>query len=589
MLSFNKNSYLVKLDLEKYYLIARWIFVVCCAIWLIVQSLTGVFEDTRTFGILAVLYISYLSVYTIEFIRNKLKKRLFLYSSYFDIFVISILISLTGFEKSVFFLLYFPVIIGIGFKYRLRDNVIALVCVLFIYIGLLAHSYFALRNPVNIYFEGLKIIFFSGISVYVILILRKFVQSVLEVSISGNLSNSLISVKNLSELPSLIYNLLSRLLPLHGVCMILKPDNDNYEVYEFCSEKMNISDHDFLSERQKSIIEWAESTGKDHYNEDLDLKTDFIEEKEFLKKGYKSYGIFPLITGNANLGSLLLLSKCKNACSPGCFHLMDNLRNQIAGSIERIKLFEEVKNRASDLEKSYREIEKLNKAKDDFIMLVSHEFFSPLTTILNSAEILLGDSSLNSDNRELIKFIYGYGKKIYQLITKIIYLTKIENDQFELIDDTISLCEILEKILDDYQYLFMEKSIDCKFDRTNVPVFVKGDAEKLSFAFEVIIDNSLKYSDENGKIYVKLDRLSEHEKEIAVIEISDNGIGISEEKLESLFGKFHEFDDINHHEEGLGVGLYIAKQIFNNHEGNIKVESKINEGTKCIIKLPIIT
>ena len=588
MLSLIKNQDSIKLDFEKYYLIARWFFAISCTIWFVVQSLAGIFEGTRFFGILAFLYISYLIVYTFEFKRKKLKKHLFLYSSYFDIFIVSVLILLTGIEKSIFFLLYFPVIIGIGLKYRFRENIIALACVLLIYVGLLGHSYFALKNPINIYFETLKVIFFAGISVYIIIIVKKFFQSALEISISGNLTHALISVKNLSELPPLLYSLLSELMPINAVYLILKSDNDNYEVYDFCAEKLNLFKPGLSPEKSNSIIEWTESTKKDHVNYDLELNTKFMEEKEFLDKGYKSYGIFPMITARDYLGSLLFLSKRRNACSPECFHLVDNLRNQVSGSIERLGLFEEVKNRASEIEKSYREIKKLNKSKDDFIMLVSHEFFTPLTTILNSSEILLGDSSLNPDTHELIKYIYGYGKKMYQLVTKIIYLTKIENNQFEIIDDTVSLSGILEKILEDYRYLFEEKKINCKFDKISDSVFIKGDAEKLTFAFEVIIDNAIKYSNENGDMDIKLNKLSEHEKEIAEIKISDAGAGISEKKFEFLFSKFHEFEDINHHEEGLGIGLYIAKHIFDEHNGSIKIKSKVNEGTSCIVKLPIL-
>ena len=213
-----------------------------------------------------------------------------------------------------------------------------------------------------------------------------------------------------------------------------------------------------------------------------------------------------------------------------------------------------------------------NKQKDDIISAISHEFKNPIAVINGYSQTLLDDENIN---REILKKfltkIYKNGVKLSDLIDTLRLSIKLDNGKQNINFTSINLYEIIEDCADNMRINYPKREIILNGDKN---ISIKADNSLFSVLVTNLIENALKYSDDN--VYVSFD-----EKNIMV---KDNGIGISQKNIENITNKFYRVHE-NSWNNSLGLGLFIVSNIINLHNFSLKIESEENVGSTFTIKL----
>ena len=209
---------------------------------------------------------------------------------------------------------------------------------------------------------------------------------------------------------------------------------------------------------------------------------------------------------------------------------------------------------------------------------VSHELRTPVSVILTESQYSLEYVDNMEEARDSFSVIQRQAKRMSELINQIMELSKIEK-QTGIPSDKINFSETVEKILGDYKNLFAEKNIEMtKKIEENISII--GDKIMIERLFDNLLNNAMKFT--RDKIIVKL--YSKDEK--CVLEVEDNGIGISEKDKELIWKRFYQVNDSRNKKinKGFGLGLFLVSKIIEQHGAAIDVEGNLNEGTRFIAK-----
>ena len=218
-----------------------------------------------------------------------------------------------------------------------------------------------------------------------------------------------------------------------------------------------------------------------------------------------------------------------------------------------------------------------------FITDASHELRTPLTSLKSEIEVSLRDKKLGlSEARDLLKSNLEEVNNLQVLSDGLIKLTQYQKGENGLTFNKVSLTEIIEEAIRRVAVLAKSKSIKIVNNVENTTF--KANQPTLTELFVIFLDNAIKYSQEETEIILSTEK-SEGQ---AVIHIKDNGLGIDEKDIPHLFDRFFRSDKSRTKGDvpGYGLGLSIAKQIIDKHNGSIKVRSKLGEGTTFTIQLP---
>jgi signal transduction histidine kinase len=226
-----------------------------------------------------------------------------------------------------------------------------------------------------------------------------------------------------------------------------------------------------------------------------------------------------------------------------------------------------------------KELNSIETLRDDFVSNVSHEFKTPLATIRGYVQLLQSNDLSAAERQDYLKRILDGTKQLTQLTENILKISKLENQGIKVEPTAFRLDEQIREVI-----LFLQP----KWEAANLELDL--DLPRLSFAgneellYQVwlnLLDNAIKYNRENGNLKVNL---TENEEAVTVTVI-DNGLGMTRETLTHLFDKFYQ-GDTSRKSLGNGLGLPLAKQIIELHQGSIHYSSQLHFGTKVIVKLP---
>ena len=217
--------------------------------------------------------------------------------------------------------------------------------------------------------------------------------------------------------------------------------------------------------------------------------------------------------------------------------------------------------------------------RDDFVANVSHEFKTPIAAIEGYAELIQDDKLSDSERREYAEKILFNTRRLSDLTSNILLLSKLENQQIITDKTSFSLDEQIRNCI-----LLLEKqwtAKDISFDIDLQEIQYTTNAEMLSQVWVNIIGNAIKFSPEGSSIRVKLFK----EGDVITAEITDRGIGMDQQTISHIFERFYQGDRA-HASEGNGLGLPLVKRIVELCNGNIRVESQYGKGTNFIVTLP---
>ena len=209
---------------------------------------------------------------------------------------------------------------------------------------------------------------------------------------------------------------------------------------------------------------------------------------------------------------------------------------------------------------------------------VSHELRTPVSVILTESQYSLEYADTLEEAKDSFSVIQRQAKKMSELINQIMELSKIEK-QFIIPTKKINFSEIIEKILLDYKNLIDKKNIKISKE-IEENIFIIGDKIMIERLLDNLLNNAMKFT----KNEIKIKLYSENEN--CILEVEDNGIGMSEEFKNLIWGRFYQINDSRNKKinKGFGLGLFLVSKIIEQHNAIINVESELNKGTKFIAK-----
>ncbi len=217
----------------------------------------------------------------------------------------------------------------------------------------------------------------------------------------------------------------------------------------------------------------------------------------------------------------------------------------------------------------------------DFTRNFSHEMKTPLSTIEGYA-MLLQDPQLTFEKRtEYAEKIIRNTKRLSALTGNILVLSRLENSSVAVQKKKFSLDEQLRQVVIMFEEVWTEKNIDIDIDDEGKHVPFYGSEDMLFQAWQNIVGNALKFTDNGGIVRIILRETPDS----ITVSVKDNGIGISEEDQKRIFEKFYQAD-ASHASRGNGLGLAITRHIIELHSGSINVVSEPNKGSEFIVILP---
>lgn len=219
--------------------------------------------------------------------------------------------------------------------------------------------------------------------------------------------------------------------------------------------------------------------------------------------------------------------------------------------------------------------------QSDFVSNVSHEFKTPIGAIEGYAMLLQGKNDLPAEEAEYAKKILGNTKRLSDLVSNILLLSKVENQIIPVGRERYSLDEQVRQAVVLLEDKWNRKEIDLAAELEKV--FYKGSEPLLLHVWLNLIDNAVKFSPIRGSIVICL-KASESN---ILFSVRDSGSGIAESDKKRIFDKFYQADT-SHKDEGNGLGLALVKRIVAIHHGHIEAENCSEGGCKFTVVLPII-
>lgn len=228
-------------------------------------------------------------------------------------------------------------------------------------------------------------------------------------------------------------------------------------------------------------------------------------------------------------------------------------------------------------------ISKLEEMRRGLVANVSHEFKTPLTSILGYAETMLDHpDNLDELTIKFLNIIHRNAQLLSDLVNDVLNLSRIESGRFQLSLQNMDLHKAIRDCQDYFRRKLLEKNVILVFEFSNEPLMIQADKQAIDQVLNNIIGNAIKYNKQDGKVMVRTRVIPD----FVEIEIEDTGIGISEKDQMRVFERFYRVDPSRTKAEGTGLGLSIVKHLIQSHEGTISVKSEADKGSVFVIRLP---
>ncbi|CAA9272124.1 MAG: hypothetical protein AVDCRST_MAG93-2684 [uncultured Chloroflexia bacterium] len=238
-----------------------------------------------------------------------------------------------------------------------------------------------------------------------------------------------------------------------------------------------------------------------------------------------------------------------------------------------------------ELQLARRKAEEALALRNQFLSLASHELKTPLTTVIGYIELLQRrtgkDNTLSERDQRTLQLIADQTQRLNKMIMSLFDISRIETGQLSIERGSVDVCALVKRVVADVQVTLVERLIEvcCPDD----PLIIQGDDLRLEQVFQNLLQNAVKYSPRNAPIGVVV---RQHEGWIRVA-VQDQGIGVPQADLPHLFERFYRADNVEPAKiNGLGIGLYVVKQIVELHGGEVMVESVEGEGSTFTVSLP---
>jgi two-component system phosphate regulon sensor histidine kinase PhoR len=238
-----------------------------------------------------------------------------------------------------------------------------------------------------------------------------------------------------------------------------------------------------------------------------------------------------------------------------------------------------------DIESAYIESTLLGiqELKRNLVTQIAHNFRTPLTSVIGFAEMLQDDRPLTDEQRvEYARFIQYEGIRLSKLIDDVLELSSLESGDAQLKMRDYVLQEVVADAVARVSDFARGRLVSVKKDFASLPIVIRLDREKIAQAVYQLLHNAIRFTKPNDEVEVTVKVVGES----AEIAIRDGGPGFPEEDIPTLFEKVGRVYKPEQDPRGTGVGLAIVKHILDLHNGEIRVQSKVGEGSLFILRIP---
>lgn len=225
------------------------------------------------------------------------------------------------------------------------------------------------------------------------------------------------------------------------------------------------------------------------------------------------------------------------------------------------------------------ELSGVETLRTDFIANVSHELKTPLAAINNYGTLLQSPDLSEEERINYAKSVTENSRRLADLITNILKLNKLENQQIYPKAEEYNLSEQLCECLLGFENAWEKKNLEIETD-IDEDVIISADDELLSLVWNNLFSNAIKFTDDFGKISVALKSKNGY----AAVSVTDTGCGMSAETGKHIFEKFYQ-GDTSHASKGNGLGLALVKRVVDIMNGEISVQSELGKGSSFTVKL----
>ena len=316
---------------------------------------------------------------------------------------------------------------------------------------------------------------------------------------------------------------------------------------------------------------------------------DGLEVLKYVKKNKPHIEVI-VITGYATLENAI------KAMKVGAYDYftkpvdIDHVRIILSKCVKQLR----AKKENEELRSLNQQLREINEMKDKFITITNHELRTPITVLKGYIELIdyFLEDAKNHDISEALGIINNTMSELISIVEQMHDMSSINYGKKKFFATDIHIQDLLQSIFREMKLLFERRNLDFRLELNGPAVVVHGDFHRLKRSIRELMQNALKFTPENGSVHISysVNQLNNN----VFIKVSDTGIGIPADKQNLVFEPFYEVQDaINHMTSktefmggGIGLGLTLAKEIFESHRGSLLLESEEKKGSVFTVVLP---
>ena len=258
---------------------------------------------------------------------------------------------------------------------------------------------------------------------------------------------------------------------------------------------------------------------------------------------------------------------------------------QYSKALEKKSL--ELERTTKQLKEANEQLQELDRLKADFITTVTHELRTPITSIKALSKIMLETPELPFEQQqEFLNIVVSESERLTRLINQVLDLEKIQSRQDQWALEPLDLAEVVDHAFSGLKPLMQDRNIRQELLISIRPAIVLGHADRLTQVIVNLVSNAIKFcNEEDGMVILRL----KNDGPMAIVEVEDNGRGISDKDQQLIFEKFTQVsDEFRGKPTGSGLGLFITKAIIGRHQGRLSVRSEKEKGATFIVHIPMM-
>jgi PAS domain S-box-containing protein len=239
-----------------------------------------------------------------------------------------------------------------------------------------------------------------------------------------------------------------------------------------------------------------------------------------------------------------------------------------------------------DRARLFRESQEAVRLRDIFFSVAAHELKTPLTSLLGQAQLLQRrgqrEGTLSERDSRTVGVVAEQAARLNKMVAALLDVSRLEQGKLSIERASLDLGALITRVVDELRPTLTHHTIEYTAPDTRLPL--EGDELRLEQVLQNLLGNAIKYSPDGGPVAVRVERCGT----FARLSIRDQGIGIPPDALSQLFGRFYRADNVDDRQfAGLGIGLYVVREIVEMHGGTVSVESREGQGSIFTITLPL--